>query len=199
MTLVVAAGAGSGTGRLVAAAARRRGHDVRSLDALDDPGAVAETVGDARAIVLIPKRGDAERHAHAAVRSLVDAARGAHLVLVSSFAVGHGPSHPFNRATASIAGRAAAERALRASRLPWTIVRPTWLTDDPPGAHALTLTQDPLADGMLSRADLAEVLVAAVEQPAARGTTFAAFNEPGAPPRDWASLFAGLHRDRAAA
>jgi uncharacterized protein YbjT (DUF2867 family) len=199
MTLLVAAGASSPTGQLVGDIARHRGHHVRSLDGLDDPATVADAIRGARAIVLIPHRGDAERHAHAAVRTLIVAARrlapSAHLLLVSSFAVGHGPAHSFNRVTASLPGRLAAERALRASGLPWTVVRPTWLTDDPPGAHAVSVTQDPRADGMLARADLAAALVAAAEHPGARGKTFALFNEPGQPRHDWASVFAGLSRD----
>ena len=202
MTLVVAAGAGSRTGQLVAAIARRRGHRVRALAALDDPAAVAEAVRDARAIVLIPQRGDAERHAHGAVRALTIAARehspAAHLLLVSSFAAGQ-PAHPLNRVTAGLPGRLAAERALRASGLAWTVLRPTWLTDDPPGAHAVSVTQDPRADGMLARVDLAAALVAAAEHPLARGKTFALFNEPGEPPRDWAPVFAALAPDPEAA
>lgn len=197
--MIVAAAASSPTGQLVVGIARRRGHPVRSLDALDDPTAVADAVQDACAIVLIPKRGDAERHADAALATLTVAAQrlapAAHVLLVSSFAVGHGPTHPFNRVTASLPGRLAAERALRASGLPWTVVRPTWLTDDPPGAHAVSVTQDPRADGMLARADLAAVLVAAAEHPGARGKTFALFNEPGRPTHDWASVFAGLAPD----
>jgi uncharacterized protein YbjT (DUF2867 family) len=199
MTLLLAAGANSRTGRLVAGIARQRGHDVRSLHALDDPATVAEAVRDAHAVILIPKPGDAERHADGAVRTLIAAARrfapAAHLLLVSSFAVGHGRAHPLSRATASLPGRLAAERALRASGLPWTVARPTWLTEDPPGAHAVSVTQDPQADGMLARADLAAALVAAAEQPNARGKTFALFNEPGPSVQDWASLFAGLAAD----
>lgn len=191
------------TGQLLTRAARARGHEVRTLAALDDQARAADTVTGAAAIVLIPRRGDAVRHADTATRALVQAAHryapGAHLLLVSSFAVGHGPAHPFNRATGTYPGRLAAERALRASGLPWTIIRPTWLTDDPPGAHAVTLTQDLRADGMLARADLADVLVAAIEHPAARGKTFALFNEPGTPVRDWAARFAALRRDRGAA
>ena len=198
MTVVVVAGADSRTGDLVADIARHRGHHVSALDALDDAATVADAIHDAQSIVLVPKRGDPERHAHGAVRMLTLAAHqhspAAHLLLVSSFAVGHGPAHPFNRVTASLPGRLAAERALRASGLAWTVVRPTWLTDDPPGAHAISVTQDPGADGMLARADLAAALVAATEQPLARATTFALFNEPGKPPRDWATVFAGLAR-----
>jgi uncharacterized protein YbjT (DUF2867 family) len=199
MTLLIAAGPGSRTGRLVARIARDRGHRVRPLAALDDPDTIADALRDADAVLIIPKRGDAERQAHAAVRTLTAAARrhapAAHLLLVTSFAVGHGPAHPFNRATASLPGRLAAERALRASGLAWTVIRPTWLTDDPRGAHAVRLTQDPLADGMLARADLAAVLVAAAEDPRARRATFALFNEPGAPPHDWAPMFADLAPD----
>jgi uncharacterized protein YbjT (DUF2867 family) len=198
MRLVVAAGSGSRTGHLVAAIARRDGHQVRALDALDDPATVADAVRDAGAIVLVPKRADAERHAHAAARTLIVAAQrhapAAHLLLVSSFAVAQ-PAHPLNRVTASLPGRLAAERALRASGLAWSVLRPTWLTDDPAGAHAVSVTQAPEADGMLARADLAAALVAAAEEPAARGRTFALFNEPGEPPRHWAPLFAGLAPD----
>jgi uncharacterized protein YbjT (DUF2867 family) len=200
VTLLVVAGADSRTGHHVAALARRRGHSVRALDSLDDPGRVAGAVRRARALVLIPKRGDAERHAHAAVRILALTAQqhagGAHVLLVSSFTVGHGTAHRLNRVTGALPGLLAAERALRVSGLAWTVVRPTWLTDDSPGAHAITATQDPRADGMLARADLATALVAAAEQPLARGKTFALFNEPGVPPRDWASVFAGLAPDR---
>jgi uncharacterized protein YbjT (DUF2867 family) len=198
MTFVVAAEAGSRTGRLVAEIARVRGHRVRVLDGLDDPATVADAARGGRAIVLVPQRGDAERHAHAAVRTLILAARrhapAAQLVLVSSFAVGQ-PAHPLNRVTASLRGRLAAERALRASGLAWTVVRPTWLTDDPAGAHAVSVSQASWADGMLARADLAAALVAAAEHPHARGKTFVLFNEPGQPRGDWARIFAGLAPD----
>jgi putative NAD(P)-binding protein len=133
-------------------------------------------------------------------RSCSSPAAGAHLVLVTSFAVGHGDAHLLNRIV-SLSGRRAAECTVRASGVSWTILRPTWLTDDPRGAHAVTLTQDRYADGMLSRADLAAAIVAAVEQPSARYKTFAVFNQPGEPPDDWATAFAALapdHRTHAA-
>lgn len=200
MARLVVAAAGR-IGGLVAGVAHQHGHHVRRPERIDDARAITEAFRGADAVVLIPSRGDAERHAHAATLSLTEAARrvapAAHIILITSFAVGHGPAHPLNR-IASLAGRRAAERTLRASGLPWTIVRPTWLTDDPPGSHAVTLTQDPYADGMLSRQDLAAALVAAAEQPAARGKTFALFNQPGEPPNDWASAFAALAPDHEA-
>jgi uncharacterized protein YbjT (DUF2867 family) len=195
---IVVAAAGR-TGSMVAQLARHGGHEVRELERLDDGRALMAAVRGADAIVLIPRRGDPERHAHAAAVTLTEAARrlapGAHIVLVTSFAVGHGAAHPLNL-IASLAGRRAAERTVRASGQPWTVVRPTWLTDDPRGAHAVTLTQDPYIDGMISRADLAAALVAAVEVPAARCKTLALFNQPGEPPDDWATAFAALAPDR---
>jgi uncharacterized protein YbjT (DUF2867 family) len=195
--IVVAADRDSVTGRLVVQNARRRGHQVRVAPA------DATVVAGADAIVLIPRRGDPERHAHGAARTLIAAARrqapGAHLLLVSSFGVGYGADHPFNRVRGLLPGMANAERALRASGLPWTIVRPTWLTDDPPGAHALTFTQSAHADGMVSRADVAATLTAAIEHRAARRRTFALFNEPGASARRWAQSFDALAPDPPAA
>jgi uncharacterized protein YbjT (DUF2867 family) len=193
MLVVVAADPGSSTGRLVAQRLRRRGHRVRRLAALGDAAVVADAVAGAQAIVLVPRRGDPERHAHGAVRTLIAAADpGAHVLLVSSFAVGYGESHPFNRVLRVLPGLLAAERAMQAGGLPYTIVRAAWLTDDPPRAHALTFTQDQRPDGMLARADLAAALVAAIEHPGARNTTFTAFNEPGPPERRWAWRFAHL-------
>jgi uncharacterized protein YbjT (DUF2867 family) len=196
---IVVAAAGR-TGSLVAQVARHRGHEVRGLEHFDDGRALAAVVRGADTLVLIPRGGSAGRHAHASAVSLTETALrfapGTHMVLVTSFAVGYGAGHPLNQIGAS-AGRRSAEHTVRASGLPWTIVRPTWLTDDPRGAHALTLTQDPYADGMLSRADLATALVAAIEQPAARSKTFALFNEPGEPRDDWAAAFAALAPDHA--
>lgn len=196
LLVVIAAEETSGTGRLVARRLRRRGHRVRRLLALDDAATTAAAVRGAQAIVLVPHRGDTELHGHAGARALIAAADpAAHLLLVSSFAVGHGAAHPFTRVIGP--GLGAAEDALRAGGRPYTIVRAAWLTDDPPGAHALTFTQDPQADGMLARADLAATLVAAIEQAGARGTTFTAFNEPGSPGRRWVSRFARLQADAA--
>jgi uncharacterized protein YbjT (DUF2867 family) len=189
--IVVVADGDSGTGRLVMRYAGRRGHRVRRVPEFAEPAAVA----GADAIVLVPRAGDPERHAHGAAQALVAATRRAHLLLVSSFGVGYGPAHPFNRAVGLLPGMPAAEEALRDSGLPYTIVRPTWLTDDPRATHALTFSQDPHTDGMLSRADLADALVAAIERPAARSTTFSLFNEPGGAARDWEREFARLNPD----
>lgn len=198
---IIALAANGGTGRLLTTLARRRGYQVRPVDLVTS--GLARVLDQADAIVLIPQRGDTERHARAPARGLVNAARhaapGTHLLLVTSFVVGHGTAHPLARINNSLPGYRAAEHAVRTSGLPYTIVRPTWLTDDPPGAYAVTVTQDPGVDGMLSRVDLATVLLAAIEQPAARHTTFALFNEPGPSPTDWSRLFDKLQPEAIAA
>jgi uncharacterized protein YbjT (DUF2867 family) len=150
-------------------------------------------------VVLIPARTVASLTAQ--VQAVLDAiggdpAGGPHLILVTGFSIGHGLEHALNTPE-RLADRRDAEALVRGSAVPYTIARPTWLTSDPPGHYAVTLTQDPCADGMIARADLAAVCLAAVAEPAARGTTFAVFAQPGSPPRCWAPLFSGLDRDAA--
>jgi uncharacterized protein YbjT (DUF2867 family) len=187
-------------GTYLARAAHEHGHQVVRLGKLGDEVGLDRDLVGADAVVLIPLRGDIWRHTHRATVRLIEAAHRqpapAHLVLFSSFAVGHGAAHPLNGIDpALLPGRLAAERDLRASGLPYTIVRATWLTDDPPGSHAVTLTQNPCADGMVARADIAAAMLAAIEHPSALGTTFALFNEPGPTCVDWAKALSGLRLD----
>jgi uncharacterized protein YbjT (DUF2867 family) len=92
--------------------------------------------------VLVPLRGNAWQHTHRPVRDLLPMSQWAHVILASSFAVGHGGAHPLNNADPSLLpARIAAERELRARGPPHTIVRPTWLTSVPVGAHAIALSQ----------------------------------------------------------
>ncbi|WP_051965651.1 NAD(P)H-binding protein [Kitasatospora mediocidica] len=206
MARIMIAGSGHrrATGALVKTLAEQHGHDAAVLDPLGDARELERQLAGADALVLVPLRGDVWRHTHQVTRDLAAAALAAatangrplpHFVLLSSFAVGHGIAHPLNRIDAALLpGRVAAEEVLTSGPLPYTIVRTTWLTDDPPGAHALTLTENPYADGMVARADVAAAMVAAIEHPGARDTVFALYNEPGEPSSDWAAAFAPLHR-----
>ncbi len=64
------------------------------------------------------------------------------------------------------------ERALMASGVPYTIIRPGGLTDGPGGVAALVVAQgDNGAPGRVSRADVGRVCVAAATSPAAAGVT----------------------------
>lgn len=107
----------------------------------------------------------------AAVRT-IDAAAAAgvrRFLMVSYFGAGddHGvdPGNPFH---AYAEAKAAADAHLRASGLDWTIIAPSALTlDAPTGA----IDRDAEESGSVSRADVAAVLAAAVDQPATIGRT----------------------------
>ncbi len=195
---LVVAGGSLATGREVARQAGAAGREVRLVDEPANGPALRAALDGAAAAVLIPARTVASLTAQ--VQAILDAigepATGPHLILVTGFSLGHGLEHALNTPE-RLADRCGAEALVRRSGVPYTIVRPTWLTSDPPGRYAVTLTQDPHADGMIARADLAAVCLAAVGEPAARGTTFAVFAEPGPAPRSWAPLFSVLDRDAA--
>ena len=195
---LVVAGGSLATGRELAYQAGAAGREVRLVD---EPGNGAElqaALRGAAAVAIIPARTVASLAAQ--VQTVLDAiddpARGPQIVLVTGFSIGHGVAHALNTPE-RLADRRRAEALVRRSGVPYTIVRPTWLTSDPPGHYAVALTQDPHADGMIARADLASVCLAAITEPAARGTTFAVFAQPGAPPRRWTAVFADLRRDAA--
>jgi uncharacterized protein YbjT (DUF2867 family) len=195
-TLVLAGGS-TGTGALVASQARARGWEVRAVGRPERCPSLRVLLAAAEGLVLIPARG--VRTVAAEVRAVAEACAdlgpdAPHVVLVTGFSVGHGPAHALNTPQ-RLADLLAAEDLLRSNGDRYTIVRPTWLTQDPPGRYALTLTQDPCADGMVARADLARVCLAAIDHPEARAKTFAVFAEPGAAPARWAPAFAALTPD----
>lgn len=63
------------------------------------------------------------------------------------------------------------EQALRASGLPYTVVRPGGLKDEAAGQRTLVAAQGDRSSGSVARADVAAVCVAALSDPAARGVT----------------------------
>lgn len=195
---LVVAGGSLATGRELARQAGATGREVRLVDDPEAGRALAAALDGAAAVAIIPARAVSSLAAQ--VQTILDAmgdrVAGPQIVLVTGFSIGHGLGHALNTPD-RLADRRRAEALVRGSGAPYTIVRPTWLTSDPPGHYAVTLTQDPHADGMISRADLAAVCLAAVCEPAARGTTFAVFAQPGAPPRAWAPMFSTLRRDAA--
>lgn len=62
---------------------------------------------------------------------------------------------------AYIEAKREADEALRASRLDWTILRPGWLTDDPP-TRRVCIGRD-VPDGEIPRADVAAVITAVLD------------------------------------
>ena len=195
---LVVAGGSNGTGALAASLARTEGRVVRVVGAPEDAGWLRAAIAGAEGVVLVPARGarSVAAQARAVVEACSDSAtRTPHVVLISGFSVAHGPAHALNTPE-RLEDLLTAEQVVRSSGRWYTIVRPTWLTSDPAGRYALTLTQDPWADGMIPRADLARVCLAAIDEPQARGKTFAAFAEPGRAPAGLAPMFAALAADR---
>lgn len=172
--------------------------DVRSGDGLAAP------LGDARAVVFSVEPGTAqsgpdrpEATMYQGVLNVLNACGPAveRFVLVSQIYVTR-PGHPINQYGGMLDWRLRGEDAIRASGLPYTIVRPSWLTDRDGGA-GLRLEQGDQGDGQVSRADVAAACLHALTEPSAVGKTFEMYNEPGRAPAAWGELFASLAPDRA--
>ncbi len=131
------------------------------------------------------------------VRHLVDAARAAgvvHFVLVSSVGVTH-PNHPMNRMYQDVLKwKLRGEDALRAGGLSYTILRPGGLSDDP-GGKGIKFAQGDTISGRISRADVAEVCIHALDELAAQRVTVEFVESSSRPPSDWATVFGGLQKD----
>lgn len=194
---LVVTGGSAGTGALVVSQARTQGRDVTVVDSPETDSSLGAAIAGAEGVVLVPARGarSVSSQARAVVEACADrGTSGPHLVLVSGFSVAHGPAHALITPP-RLEDLLTAEQVVRSSGRSYTVVRPTWLTSDPPGRYAVTLTQDRWPDGMIPRADLARVCLAAIDQPEARGKTFTAFAEPGPAPAHWAPMFAALATD----
>jgi len=106
--------------------------------------------------------------------SLIEAAGGSgvrRFVMLSSFYVGHPDAGP-EKIRAYLWAKHEADRYLEASTLDYTIVRPSWLTNGfETGRIAVSrYFDDP--DASISRADVAETLVTALEVPETIRQTF---------------------------
>lgn len=119
-----------------------------------------------------------------------------HIVLISHFLVGHGAAH--RNAKPNTRALRALEAHLRGGRNPYTILRPTWLSTIHDESYQTRLSQDPYADGLVSRDSIAAAVLTAVENPrVATGRTAALFNLsiPGAGSTDLADRFGSLALD----
>jgi len=226
--LVLVAGATGGTGKMVVKHLLDDGYDVRVLVRnLDKAEAlwgdsVAYAKGDVRRPAeLIPamqgvtsvisaigasptsKRSRPEDVDFGGVRNLADVAAASnvqHFVLVSSAGVtqeDHFLNKMFNNV---LIWKAKGEDALRASGVPYTIVRPGGLTDKPGGKSVIVFAQGDTTSGSITREDVALICVAALSQPNAVGKTFETYaSTAGAPVKtDWKARFASLQSDSGA-
>ena len=95
------------------------------------------------------------------------------------------------------------ERLVRASGLPYTIVRPGWFDYNAPDQQRLVMRQGDThwagspSDGVVARAQIAQVLVASLTSTAANRKTFELVAEKGAAQTDLEPLFSALPADPA--
>ncbi|MDX2224527.1 MAG: SDR family oxidoreductase [Rhodospirillaceae bacterium] len=218
---VLVAGASGGTGKLIVDRLLAEGYRVRGLtrDATRAQASVNADVkwiaGDVREAGTLPAamagaaavlsavgareptgENRPEKVDWEGVRNLIDAAKAAgvaHFVLESSCNVTI-PSHPFNTLfNGLLLWKFKAEQHLRASGVPFTIVRPPQLLDEPGGVKGVRLQQGDIGGpGQIARADVAAVMVAALREPAALGKTFEIFGDAALPANGWQAQLATL-------
>ncbi len=220
--LVLVAGATGRTGQQITAQLLEKGYQVRALVRDADRAAellgpnVELFVGDVRepatltpafagvtrvisAIGSGAKEGPAspEFIDYGGNNNLADAAINAgakQFVLVSSMGVTH-EDHVLNKMFGNVLiWKLKNEDYIRASGLGYTIVRPGGLTDKAGGDKRIVFEQsDTVKTVAISRADVAEVCVAAIEHEDAMNKTFEIFNVKEPAVRNWQEKFAALN------
>jgi hypothetical protein len=170
---------------------------------------VDRLIADADAVILAPtvsspigmwQPRDAEESGrllgHRFLDRLSERRPDVHVVLVSHFLAGHGVTH--KNAKPSTWSLRALESHLRGGRNPWTILRPTWLSQIHDDSYQTRLTQDPFTDGLSSTESIADAVITSIENPrASTGRTAAVFSLsiPETGTTDLVAQFDALRRD----
>ncbi|MEQ1801937.1 MAG: NAD(P)H-binding protein [Gammaproteobacteria bacterium] len=222
---VLVAGATGQTGRLIVSELLANGYEVRALvrdtakarevlgDKVElvqgdvkDPVTLAAAVAGTDAVIsAVGARGAKgpdrpEAIDYQGVKNLVDAAvaaRSRQFVLVSSRSVTQ-TDNPLNKLFGNVLiWKLKGEDALRASGVPYTVVRPGGLTNGPGGDKDLVFEQGDAvsAQTTITRADVARICVEALKYPEARNRTFETSARAGAPVTDWRAKFGSLKPD----
>ncbi|QCO98358.1 SDR family oxidoreductase [Arthrobacter sp. 24S4-2] len=109
----------------------------------------------------------------------------------------------YNRSSEAHDWKRRSERLVRASGLPYTIVRPGWFDYNGSDVHRLVLLQGDTrqagnsSDGVIARRQIAQILVHSLDSPAAERKTFELVATAGRAPPDFDALFAPLETDPA--
>ena len=146
------------------------------------------------------ERGSANDVDNVGIANVAQAAKVARVrqvVLVSSSGVTKAAENPMAFMRPILAAKAEGEQALRASGVPYTIVRPGGLRDDAGGQLAVQFSQGDTTAGRIPRADVATICIEALGRKAALGRTFDAFSAETPAPTDWAKAFDALQPDAA--
>jgi uncharacterized protein YbjT (DUF2867 family) len=211
-TRVLVVGATGSIGRRVVPAAARHGLAVHALARdvgrarhllpgaavvagdlanLADPDGLAPAVADVDAVVFThgSASGAYEEVDYGGVAAVLRALgqRRARIALMTSINVTRADAGAYQ---GLMDWKRRSERLVRASGLPYTIVRPGWFDMTGPGDDRLVLAQGDRGSGAVSREQVAEVLVQALLSDTAAGRTFELFAVEGEPPADWPQLFA---------
>lgn len=220
--VLLVGGTGS-IGRHVADAALIAGHRVRILTRsrpaiiqagievvagdLTDPASLADAVPGIDAVVFTHgTHGGDEGYRevdYGGVRNILLALgnRPVRVALMTAIGVTDHDSS-YNRSTGAHDWKRRSERLVRASGHPYTIVRPGWFDYNEPDQHQLVFLQGDRrhagtpADGVVARAQIANVLVASLTSPAAAGKTFELVAETGPAQTDLEPLFTALLPDK---
>jgi uncharacterized protein YbjT (DUF2867 family) len=222
---VLVVGATGSIGRLAVEEAIRQGHTVRALvrdtkkarrlsagtdlvfGDLTRVETLAAAVNGVDAIVFTHGsdgggKAGPERVDYGGVRNVLAALNGqsARVALMTAIGVTNREGD-YNRRTEAHDWKRRGERLVRASGLPYTIVRPGWFDYNKPDEHHLVFLQgdrrhagDP-SDGVISRRQLAQVLVASLTSEAALRKSFELVATNGPEQPDLEPLFAALDAD----
>ena len=224
MTVLVVGATGS-IGRLVVEEALWQGHAVRALVRTSDkartiPREAQVVLGDVTRPNTLPGAVDgvdvivftlgsdgagkvgAESIEYGGVRNVLAAlgSRTARIALMTSIGVTN-RTGSYNSTTEAHDWKRRSERLVRASGLPYTIVRPGWFDRNGPDEHRLVLLQGDTrqagnsSDGVIARRQIAEVLVRSLSTDCALRKTFELIATNGPAPDDFDALFAPLDAD----
>ena len=115
-----------------------------------------------------------------------------HFSLVSSGSAGPAPVQTRNPLFGYVGyWKTKAEKRLKTSGLPFTIIGPAGLLDNPGGEHSIRAVKRPeyiklpMAQRVVDIGDVATVAVASLTDSALAGKSFALLNEDGEPTYDW--------------
>lgn len=225
MTVLVVGASGS-IGRLVVEEAIHQGHRVRAL--VRNPSKGTGLPAEAQLVVADVTRPEtlsapvdgvnaivftlgsdgagkigAENVDYGGVRNVLGAlgSRKARLALMTSIGVTNRKGQ-YNRATEAPDWKRRSERLVRASGLPYTIVRPGWFDYNDPDEHHLVFLQGDTrqagnsSDGAIARFQIAKVLVHSLVSDSALRKTFELVAIRGPAQDDLDALFGALATDR---
>jgi uncharacterized protein YbjT (DUF2867 family) len=193
-----------GHGPRVLTRTRDRAHLVQQADVavgdLTDPGTLTTALRGVDAVVMTHGApygsGTYEAVDYGAVPALLEALDGreVRVALMSSIGVtGAGGS-----SRALLDWKRRGERLLRASGLPYTVIRPGWFDAGTGTETHVDLRQGDTTDyGPVRREHIAQTLAHAVEEPSADGRTVEVFSTDGPAIVDWNAAFARTERDHA--